>query len=693
MSGELWNSPIPPDNMPDQLTEMVKNKYLSTLFIVASSLLPLKGWCGTLLPDTVTTGTEQKIGEVTVTAKRSPVRVSAGVPVQFLSGENMSELGIQNIADAVRRFAGTNVRDYGGIGGLKTVSVRNMGAAHTGVSYDGAPVSNCQGGQIDIGRFSLDNVSMLSLAIGQSEDMLQPARLYASAAVLNIVTATPQFEGNRRSAFEVQMKGGSFGYVSPMVRWWQKVGSRVRTSVDGHYLRADGNYPYTLVNGKYVTRERRSNSAIDSWHGEANVYYDMPGGGDLQVKGYYFYSKRGLPGAVTLYNPISTETLWDKNGFVQAKFRKNFGAKWRFQALGKYNYGWNRDREYGNQFTGGMYQDLHTQHEYYLSASAEYKPLEPLSLALAQDGVVNTLKSTLGECPFPKRYTSLSAFSARWRKGLLTANATLTGTYITENVKQGKAPKDIKRLLPSVSLSVQPWREKMFFVRAMYKSTFRTPSFNDLYYDRLGNRSLRPEKANEYDLGITWSKSFFPAMDYFSVTLDGYYNDVTDKIVAFPTTYAWRMANYGTVHVKGMDITLATAFSLPAGINLALSAAYTWQQARDLTDPDSKNYKAQLPYTPEHSGNVAATVKTPWFTVGYSLVGVGMRYYMSQNIPENEIDGYVEQTLTLGHEFNLKGCRMGLRGEIINLGNEQYDVIKFYPMPGRSWRIVANFKF
>ncbi len=24
-----------------------------------------------------------------------------------------------------------------------------------------------------------------------------------------------------------------------------------------------------------------------------------------------------------------------------------------------------------------------------------------------------------------------------------------------------------------------------------------------------------------------------------------------------------------------------------------------------------------------------------------------MRYYMSQNIPENEIDGYVEQTLTL----------------------------------------------
>ena len=70
------------------------------------------------MPDTVATGTEQKVGEVTVTARRSPVRVSTGVAVQSLSGQNIAELGIQNIADAVRRVAGANVRDYGGIGGL-----------------------------------------------------------------------------------------------------------------------------------------------------------------------------------------------------------------------------------------------------------------------------------------------------------------------------------------------------------------------------------------------------------------------------------------------------------------------------------------------------------------------------------------------------------------------------------------------
>ena len=74
-------------------------------------------------------------------------------------------------------------------------------------------------------------------------------------------------------------------------------------------------------------------------------------------------------------------------------------------------------------------------------------------------------------------------------------------------------------------------------------------------------------------------------------------------------------------------------------------------------------------------------------------VGVGKRYYLSQNIPENEIEGYLEHTMSLSHEFALGGCRLLLQAEIINLTDEQYDVIKYYPMPGRSWRLTGTFKF
>lgn len=168
---------------------------------------------------------------------------------------------------------------------------------------------------------------------------------------------------------------------------------------------------------------------------------------------------------------------------------------------------------------------------------------------------------------------------------------------------------------------------------------------------------------------------------------------MTDKIVAFPTTYAWKMANYGKVHVTGMDATLAAAASLGKNMVLVVSGGYTRQKAIDLTDATSKSYKDQLPYTPKHSGNVSAVLEMPWVNVGYSIVGVSERYSMSQNIPENRIDGYMEHTVSLSRNFSFRHCKLRLQAEIINLTDTQYDVIKYYPMPGRSWRLTGTIEF
>lgn len=656
--------------------------------VAASSCLAL---CAQT-PDSIPEGIHQ-LEEFTLTSRKAPVKADAATPVQSLSAGEMARLGIRDMADAMRRFAGTNVRDYGGIGGLKTVSVRNMGAAHTAVSYDGVAVSNCQAGQVDIGRFSLDNVETLSLAVGQNEDLLQSARLYTSAAVVGISTMRPEFLPGKNSAFRIRMKGGSFGFVNPSLRWWQRFSRTVATSLETDYMHADGNYPYTLVNGRNVTKERRANSDIDSWHAEANIFCNLYDGSEIRAKGYWYWSERGLPGAVILYNPVSTERLRDDNAFLQLRYRKRFNTRWALQAQGKFNHAFNRDSEEGPQFNGGKYQAEHRQREYYLSATAQFTPLPGLDLSLAQDGIVNTLTSTMVGCPDPTRYTSLTALNARWRHSAITINALLAATFITENVKSGSRPADVKRLSPSLSVSFRPIPSEMFFIRAMYKNTFRMPSFNDLYYDRLGSRNLRPEKADEFNLGLTWTKTFPAWLQYVAATADAYYNDVTDKLVAFPTTYAWKMSNFGKVRAFGADITLAASFALPAGINLTLSGAYTWQKAQDVADPDSKTYKAQLPYTPEHSGNAAATIETPWITLGYSAVMVGTRYYLSENIPINEIDSYADHTLSLSHSFDFGKCRLSLRGEIVNLTDCHYDVIKFYPMPGRSWRLTGTFEF
>ena len=638
-------------------------------------------------------GKVYQMEDVIVKARRMPAKITSATSIQVLSKEDLRNLGLQNMGDAVKRFAGTNVRDYGGIGGLKTVSVRNLGAAHTAVSYDGVAISNTQAGQIDIGRFSLDNVSSLSLAVGQDENMLQSARLYASAGVLNIETERPQFEENQRSITQMQMRGGSFGYLTPSIRYWQKMGESTSFSANASYLQADGSYPFKFKNGKYMTEEKRYNSDIESYQGEANLFHTFKDESELSAKAYYFRSERGLPGAVILYNPETDERLWDENFFTQAKYKREFSAKWKFQAQGKYNYSWNKYEDYGVEYQGGKQTNINRQHEFYFSAVVYHQMSSRFQFSVAQDGAINTLHTNGANSPEPTRYTSLTALNARYQHDRLKALGTLVATYITENVKTGNTPEDHKRLSPTLSLSWQPWEDEQLFVRTMYKNTFRVPTFSDLYYLRVGNTNLKPEKATEYTLGMTWSGKPFSFTDFVSLTLDGYYNEVDDKIIAFPSTYVWKMQNYGKVHITGIDLTFATALPLGRRMNLNMSGNYSWQKAIDVTNPNAKNYKHQLPYTPKHNGNLSATLEMPWVNIGYTMNMVSKRYYLAQNIADNEIDGYNEHTATLWREFNFAKSKLRLQAEIINLMNAQYDVIKDYPMPGRSWRITGTFNF
>ena len=638
-------------------------------------------------------GMVHQLDAVTVTARRMPAKITSATSVQVLRKEDLKNLGLQNMGDAVKRFAGTNVRDYGGIGGLKTVSVRNLGAAHTSVSYDGVAISNTQAGQIDIGRFSLDNVSSLSLAIGHDENLLQSARLYASAGVLNIETEKPHFEDKRHTFTQVQMRTGSFGYLTPAIRYWQKIGKRTRLSVDANYLKADGDYPFTLKNGSVTTEEKRINSDVESWQGEVNLFHTFHDDSELSAKAYYYNSERGLPGPVDYYYNAPDERLWDENFFAQVRYKKVFSSKWSLQAQGKYNYSWNKYEDSGVEYTGGKQTDTNRQNEYYLSASVLYRPSAWLAFSLSQDGVINQLHTNGMNSPEPTRYTSLTALNARYQNNHLKLSGTLVATYITEEVKAGNTPEDRKRLSPTLSASWQPWEEEQFFVRAMYKNTFRVPTFSDLYYLRVGNTNLKPEKATEYTFGMTWSGTPFGFTDFVSITVDGYYNEVKDKIIAFPSTYVWKMQNYGKVHITGIDVTMATAIPFGRKVNLNLSGNYSWQKAIDVTNKEAKNYKHQLPYTPEHNGNVSATLEMPWVNLGYTVTMVGKRYYLAQNIKANEIDGYNEHTATLWREFKLGRCGLRLQAEIINLTDAQYDVIKFYPMPRRSWRLTGTFNF
>ena len=155
------------------------------------------------------------LGEVVIKESKKEKEFRSTTPLQVLDANQLKQSGSLLVSDAVKFFSGVVVKDYGGIGGLKTVSARSLGAAHTAVSYDGITLTDCQTGQIDIGRFSLENVDMLSLNNGQSDNIFQPARFFASAGILNIQTLTPHFKEDKPTNIAAEFKTGSWGLVNP----------------------------------------------------------------------------------------------------------------------------------------------------------------------------------------------------------------------------------------------------------------------------------------------------------------------------------------------------------------------------------------------------------------------------------------------------------------------------------------------
>ena len=129
-----------------------------------------------------------------------------------------------------------------GLNGLKTVDIRSMGTNHMGVFYDGIQIGNAQNGQVDLGKFSLDNIEAISLYNGQRSNIFQSAKDYGSAGTIYLRTRRPKFQSGKRDNLNVSFKTGSFGLINPSLRWEHKLSRSVSLSFNSEFTYATGKY-------------------------------------------------------------------------------------------------------------------------------------------------------------------------------------------------------------------------------------------------------------------------------------------------------------------------------------------------------------------------------------------------------------------------------------------------------------------
>ena len=185
---------------------MAAGKY--SIIIITATLMSLSAGAATLRSDTLTAPT---LRPAIVSARGGD---DGDVLTRVISGPGLRAMSAYSVADALRFTSGAQIRDYGGIGGLKTIDIRSIGNQHTAVSYGGVTITNAQNGIVDLGRMSLQNVGLISVCKGFGGDLLRPAADYASASRVSIVPLRPTF-GAKGYNLRASLQGGSFGTVSP----------------------------------------------------------------------------------------------------------------------------------------------------------------------------------------------------------------------------------------------------------------------------------------------------------------------------------------------------------------------------------------------------------------------------------------------------------------------------------------------
>ena len=657
--------------------------------------------CAMAQTDTIV-GRVHELEGVTVTESQRRHTLTSTAPLHLLDRRDMLSMGITDMADALHRLPGITLRDYGGAGGMKTVSVRGFGAKHTGVSYDGVMLSECQSGEIDLSRYSLDNVEGLSLTIGDNDDIFIPARQSSTPAVLNIETLRMRTD-DTRPHLTAQVKQGSFGLISPFVRYEQNLSNRFAFSLVGEYTYADNDYPYSIQNGNETVSDRRSNSRMNSWHGELNFLYQTNRVSRVSGKLYYYDNDRQLPGQVHYYTNLSGEALRDRNAFGQLLYQTRWDDKLSLKWLAKYN--WAESVYRDRMMQGGVNDASYWQREVYSSAVLLYTPDERWAMDYSMDYAFNNLngsswRTLVGK---PYRHTMLQSATAKYQsRRLKVIVRLLLSLYLNgqsempattrQDVQQNSAD-NMQRLSPSLSVSYKLLADQDLYVRASYKNIFRSPTFNESYYYHYGSTNLKPESTDQLNVGVTYTAPL-SRRNMLTVTLDGYYNHVKDMIVAVPQNmFVWTCVNLDKVRSYGLDATMRASRQVAEGHQVAVAGSYSYQRVEDRNNPDATTYGYQVAYMPRHQGSLSVSYENPWVNVSLHGTSVSSRWPNNNHYEGTLIAGYTDCGATLWRQFRWHRHQLEARFDLKNVFDKHYEIVANYPMPGRNYQISINYKF
>ncbi len=616
-----------------------------------------------------------KTAEVRVEGRRAMEHDAANRPVlSWLDEKEVRDLHVDKTSDILRQLPGVYVQDYGGLGGLQTVSLRGMSAAQSAVTLDGVRLNAVQNGLFDFSTLppylvqSAQTLDFPDLGSSPSQSLGGSVELQSLSGVYDSLSLQAELRLGEWQDFSAQS--------ALLVPWTEHRSATI--SALAHSVR--GNYPFPFNNfgiDQTVYREHARLQSYAAILSSSEVEELQDNRSTVLLRS----TSREVPGAVTQGNISAASAELDDRDLLAIHHHRILLSE-------------------SMMLSGSAFLHLSSQHYSDTSRGLLGTPID--NRFYARDaGVTTSLRVVDG---WQSTWT-LSA-DAQWadvRGDLLRfqsgsyARRTIAGVGLgfSSNpssivtaldlvafaaLRFDAATESTPEWNPRVGLSFSPWTNSTLVLS--YGSAFRLPSFNELYYQNYGNINLLTERSQNLSLRLNTSHrmsaecSVLAQVEYFHIR-------TTNQIIAVPRSpIIWSATNVGSVQSDGLECSL----QLDIAQHLHLRAQYSVQAVRDAREAGPSAGK-QLPYTPMQLAGGSATYTDRAWSVGLVTQWTGQRFQQSDNAPESVLAAFATLALHARYEWQLSDLKLALIAQCDNIGDEHYVVVANFPMPGRQFKL------
>jgi outer membrane receptor for ferrienterochelin and colicin len=615
------------------------------------------------------------------------LRTTAG---SVMLRDEISENYPEDLGNLTNKFPGVFMRSYGGAGGLKTLNARGLGSQHFLVVSNQQALLFNQMGSANLGDIQADGLNAVSYSVGGSDSWDLPTLTKTYSGVLHLNYLELNQHLNDKAQF--QILSGSFGRYK-LSGLWLKNTKNATFFAQAYGYQMRGDFPFEYRHGLVNLTGARLNNTTREASGRFGANVVLNSYNKFQFSTQYLTAQRQLPGAIVFYHPHHFQTL-DNN-------QTNFNAKHEFQRehcqlIHYANYS-RTNTDYRDSFHILSPQWQHYQEQNWDIGENGQMKWGNVKLNWSGQYIFSSLSSNRADILLPSRHRALLNLGSEFQHNSLKLRLDFPIQLLSDRLWM--SPNQNRFLFtPSLGLNQMfTGKKSRTVLRASLGQFARVATFSEMFYGQMGNPNLRPELSRMINVGFHHKRKI--SILELNVGIDAFFGQIDDKIIAIPTQnlFVWSVRNVQTVHTYGFDAIASMdyyASNLKLGINYTQKSSLN--VAQDISDPNSPTFQHQIPYTPFWMHASELTLKFNKLSLAYQYSFNDFRFVLGENIASNVLDAYHLHDMRIHYELKVKTeSKHGFRFhfKINNLFNEQYQVMRGFPMPGRNYEFGLTWMF